>query len=354
VNNGLRVYNPRDEGAWFDSAGVVEKFGVRPDQVVDVLALMGDSIDNIKGVPGIGEKGARELISTFRSLDAVLGAAPTLTPKRRDALVANAEQARASRELARIRTDVPVTFDPDAVRYRGPSRERCFTLFSSLGFRSLVAEFAPTAQSVVRDYAVVTSLEDVDALAAEIRNAGQVALAAIAPAASPVQAHVVGWSFATAPGKARYIPVAHSGLGDTPNLPSREVFARLGPVLADPQIRKIGHDLKFIGIAAAREGVTLAGDDVDTMIESYLADATRSNHDIEGLALERTNYRALTESDVTSKGVKAVALDAVPATSLVTFAAERADLPLAIAAGLAEDVKTAGLDAVYHELELPL
>jgi DNA polymerase-1 len=107
--------------------------------VVDVLALMGDSIDNIKGVPGIGEKGARDLIVTHGSLDALLEAAPTLTQKRyREALVEHAASARASRELARIRTDVPVTFDPDALRYRGPSRERCFTLFSSLGFRSLV------------------------------------------------------------------------------------------------------------------------------------------------------------------------------------------------------------------------
>src|SRR5580765_3046898 len=139
VHDGIKVYNPKEEGTWYDAEGVKEKFGVRPDQVVDVLALMGDSIDNIKGVPGIGEKGARELIATHGSLDAVLAAADSMTPKRRDALVANADQARASRELARIRTDVPVSFDPDAVHYRGPSRERCFTLFSSLGFRSLVA-----------------------------------------------------------------------------------------------------------------------------------------------------------------------------------------------------------------------
>src|SRR6476620_11073124 len=138
VTDGIRVYNPRDEGTWYDAAGVLEKFGVRPDQVVDVLALMGDSIDNIKGVPGIGEQGARELISTHGSLDAVLAAAPSLTPKRRDALVANADQARARRERARIRTDVPVSFDPDAVHYRGPSRERCVALFWKLGFRSLV------------------------------------------------------------------------------------------------------------------------------------------------------------------------------------------------------------------------
>src|SRR5262249_29613812 len=139
VGDGVRVYNPKEEGAWFDSAGVVEKFGVRPDQVVDVLALMGDSVDNIKGVPGIGEKGARDLISAHGTLDALLEAAPTLTQKRyREALMANVESARSSRELARIRLDVPVTFEADAVRYRGANHARAFALFSSLGFRTLL------------------------------------------------------------------------------------------------------------------------------------------------------------------------------------------------------------------------
>jgi DNA polymerase-1 len=120
VGDGVRVFNPRDEGTWYDAAGVVEKFGVRPDQVVDVLALMGDSVDNIKGVPGIGEKGARELIATHGTLDKLLEAAPSIAQKRhREGLLAHADDARMSRELARIRTDVPVTFDADALRLQG-------------------------------------------------------------------------------------------------------------------------------------------------------------------------------------------------------------------------------------------
>src|SRR4029078_5441192 len=110
----------KEEGAWFDVEDVVTKFGVRPDQVVDVMALMGDTIDNIKGVPGIGDKGARELIAAHGSLEALIDAAPSIPQKRyREALLANLDSARESKELARIRTDVPVTFDPDAVRYRG-------------------------------------------------------------------------------------------------------------------------------------------------------------------------------------------------------------------------------------------
>src|SRR5262245_62590851 len=139
VHDGVRVFNPRDEGTWYDAEGVKEKFGVAPEQVVDVLALMGDSIDNIKGVPGIGEKGARDLIASYGTLEALLSRAPEVSNKRyREGLLAHADDARQSRELARIRTDVPVEFQADALRYRGVSRERCFELFTRLGFRTLV------------------------------------------------------------------------------------------------------------------------------------------------------------------------------------------------------------------------
>jgi DNA polymerase-1 len=354
VTDGIRVYNPRDEGTWYDAAGVLEKFGVRPDQVVDVLALMGDSIDNIKGVPGIGEKGARELIATHGSLDAVLAAADSMTKKRREALITHADDARQSRELARIRVDVPVAFEAETLKYRGPSRQKCFTLFSSLGFRTLVADFAPTAETSSREYAVVTSLDEVDALAKEIRAAGRVGLAAIATAESAVRADIVGWAFATKTGAAHYIPVAHTGLADTPNLPVREVLARLGPVLADAGIKKVGHDLKFATIALGREGHVLGGADIDTEIASYLVDATRSSHDLAGLALERATYRAMSDQDVVGRGVKAVTLDAVPPRSLAAYAGERADLPLGLAPGFVTDLEQAGLTTVYCDYERPL
>jgi DNA polymerase-1 len=355
VGDGLRVFNPRDEGTWYDAQGVVEKFGVRPDQVVDVLALMGDTIDNIKGVPGIGEKGARDLISTHGSLEALLAAAPTISNKRyREGLLGHAESARESRELAKIRTDVPVIFDADALRFRGPSRERCFALFSSLGFRTLVGEYAPTAATSARDYCVLTSLNDVEGLADSIRSAGRVGIGVMASATSAVRAELIGWSFSARPGTGCYIPVAHTGLADTPNLPLPEIFARLAPVLEDPAIAKVAHDLKFVTIACAREGVELAGGDLDTMVLSYLVDATRSSHDIEGLVLERANYRAVSQEDLTGRGAKALTIDAVPPQSLLAYAAERADLPLVLAPTLLEDLRREGLERVYRELEQPL
>ena len=355
VSDSIRVLNPRDEGTWYDVSGVIEKFGVRPDQVVDVLALMGDSIDNIKGVPGIGEKGARELIATHGTLEKLLEAAPSLTQKRyREGLLAHADDARMSRELARIRTDVPVTFDADAFRFKGPSPDRCFKLFSALGFRTLVTEYAPSAATSTRKYRVARSMEDVDTLAQALERAASIGIAAISQDTSAVRADIVGWAFAPAPEEAWYIPVAHSGLSDTPNLSPSDVFARLGPVLANQGISKVGHDLKFVTIAAARHGVEILGEAFDTMIGSYLVDATRSGHDVGELALERLNYRAVSEEALTGKGVKAVAFDAVPADSLVSFAGERADLPLSLAPGLRADLDREQLRSVYDELEAPL
>jgi DNA polymerase-1 len=358
VTDGIRVFNPKEEGTWYDAAGVVEKFGVRPDQVVDVLALMGDSVDNIKGVPGIGEKGARELISAHGTLDALLAAASTITAKRqREGLMNHADDARASRELATIRRDVPVTFDPDALRFRGPQREKCYALFGSLGFRSLMADFAPTAQDITADYAIVESQEgarSVDSLVDAVRAAGRMSLAVIADGAPAVRASLVGLAISPDEKQARYLPFAHGGLSETPNLSEKDTLAKLKPLLEDPAIAKTGHDLKYIGIVLAQLGITLRGVDLDVMVASYLIDSMRASHEIDQIAGDTIGYQAVTEEQVRGKGAKAVTFANVPAGSLVTFASERAELPLRMAPALRADLTAHGLDAVYNDLERPL
>src|SRR5438093_378057 len=206
VHDGIRVFNPRDEGTWYDEAAVKERFGVRPDQVVDVMALTGDTIDNIKGVPGIGEKGAPELIAAYGSVENLLAHASEIKNKRyREGLLAHADAARQSRELARIRTDVPVAFEPDALRYRGVSRERCFEIFNKLAFRTIVAEYAPTADSIAKAYRIVDTAADVRALADRLRAAGRVALHVLPDQPSAMRAAIVGFAFSTAPRDADYV-----------------------------------------------------------------------------------------------------------------------------------------------------
>ena len=326
VRDGVRVFNPRDDGTWYDSAGVVEKFGVRPDQVIDVMALMGDTIDNIKGVPGIGEKGAKELIGKYGSLDNLIAHASELTPKRKETLLANIDAAHQSRELARIHVDVPVTFDPDALRYRGATPERCFQIFNELGFRTIVNEYAPTAASVARTYRIVDTIDGVRTLASRLQANGSCAFRVLPDRPSAMRASIVGLAFSTSAREADYIPTGHRALANAPSLALDAVLEVLKPLLEDPAVAKIGHDLKFDAIVLARHGVRLGGLDFDTMIASYLVDATRSTYPLEELALEHTAYKALTEEDVCGKGVKALSIGDIPVEAALDFACERADL----------------------------
>jgi DNA polymerase-1 len=353
VGDGIRVFNPRDEGTWYDAASVKDKFGVTPDQVVDVMALTGDTIDNIKGVPGIGEKGAPELIARFGSLENLLEHAGEISQKRyREALLAHKDSARQSRELARIRTDVPVEFDPDAVRYRGASRERCFEIFNELAFRTLVAEYAPTASSIDKTYRIVNTDEGLRELADRLRASGRFALRVLGDCPAPMRASIVGIAFSTAPREADYVPVGHQALAESPSMPLASALEILRSLLEDPGIAKTGYDLKVDTILLARHGITLAGIESDTMIGSYLVDV--SQHSIEDLALEHVRYKAITVEDVCGKGVKAVSLINLPPEAVVDFAGERADLAGQLAPILAGRLEALGLTELYKTLELPL
>ena len=355
VDDRVRVFNPRDDGAWFDEAGVREKFGVRPDQVVDVLALMGDASDNVKGVPGVGEKSARALITEFETLDRLLEQAPGLPKKKqRTALTEHAEDARRSRDLVRIRIDVPVDADPAGYRYRGADRERCFALFSALGLKSLLNEFAPTAGTVSTDYRTVTTGAGLESLAAALRDAGRCGLHVLTVAGAPSRGGVVGLAFSTGPRAASYVPLSGRGLDLSGNLDAETVFAALGPILEDPAVRIVGHDLKRALRWLAEHGVRPGGLELDTMIASYLLDSTRPAPTLETVALEHTGYQVVTAEAVRGKGAKAPDFDRIPPETVLAYACERADLPLQAAAPLTEALEKEGLLALYRELEHPL
>jgi DNA polymerase-1 len=365
VHDGVRVYDPREDGAWFDAQGVIEKFGVKPSQVVDVLALVGDTSDNVAGVPGVGKKGAVDLITAHGSLDALLDNAAELAQRKyREALIAHRADALQSRELVTIRTDVPLEVDLQSLRYRGASRERCFELFSRLAFRTLVNEYAPDAQSVKKDYALVTSLAALDALIGELRTAGEFAFRVIPNEPLAMRAGIVGIAFSTRDREARYLPLGHQGSvpagdllagADAPaQVDAAAALDRLKPLFEDAAIRKIGHDLKFDTIVLARHGIALAGLAFDSMLASYLLDATRSGHPLEETSLEHLGYKALTEEDLCGRGAKAIPVARVTPETALNFAGERADLARQLSNRLAPLLVTDQLDTVYRELEMPL
>ncbi len=355
VGGPVQVFNPREPGTWYDAAGVEEKMGVRPDQVVDVLALMGDAVDNVKGVPGIGEKGARELIATYGSLDALLERATEVPQKRyRNALSSHAEAARDSRTLVQIHTDAPVTYEPEALRYTGPDPQRCFELFSALGFRSLVAEFAPTASTVANDYSVVRSVAELDRLVADVRAAGRCGLRVLSDSSHAMSARLVGIVISIEAHEARYVPLDHRALGDESELGMATAMTRLGPLLSDASVLKNGHDLKLDAVVLARHGISLDGLDVDTMLLSYLIDATRSAHTLDDLALEHLGYQVIPIEEVLGKGAKAMTFADLPPEGVLEYAGERSDVALQLSDSLRPQLAEIALEKLYTELEHPL
>ena len=360
----IRVYDPREDGAWYDEAAVAEKFGIVPRHVVDVLSLVGDTSDNVSGVPGIGKKGAVDLIAAYGGLDALLDRAGEVTQKTyRETLIAHRAEALRSRELVTIRRDVPLDVDFESLRYRGASRERCYELFSRLAFRSLTNEFAPTAETTQNDYALVGSLEELDRLIAELRAAGEFAMRVIPDQRVAMRAAIVGIAFSTSDRQARYLPLAAAGGGGHPDLLAgpeparierRPALDRVKLLLEDATVRKVGHDLKFDMVVLQRHGIALRGLAFDSMLASYLLDATRSGHPLEEAAIEHLGYKAITEEDVCGRGAKALSLAQVQPEAVLNFAGERADLARQLSNRLAPLLVADQLDEVFRQLEMPL
>ena len=355
VCDSVKVYNPKDNGTWYDAAEVQKKFGVKPSQVVDVLALMGDSSDNIKGVPGIGEKGARELITTYGSLEDLLSNIELITKKKhRNALLEHEDDARLSQKLARIQTNAPLKFDIKTSRYSGAKPEQCFKLFSSLGFRSLLTDFAPTAETVTKDYQLICSKNELKTFVAQLRTHEQFAIRVICDSQTAMRTNIVGFSLSDGTHQARYVPLGQSILGSKPQLSLSEAIEILKPILEDESIAKLGHDLKFDFLVLARHGVRIRGIEADTMLASYLFDSTQSTHQLENVALKHITYRPLKEEDVCGRGTKAINLNQVPPENLLDYASERSDLAFQLVECLHPKLKAKGLEHLYHDLEIPL
>ena len=364
VDDHIRVYDARDDGILYDEAGVVKKFGVVPSQVVDVLSLVGDASDNVAGVPGVGKKGAIDLITAYGSLDTLLDQAGDLKRKGyRETLLAHRAEALRSRELVTIRRDVPLDFEFESLQYQGPSRERCYALFSRLAFRSLMTEFAPTADAVEKDYALVVTLTDLDVLIAGLREAGQFALHVIGDRPTAMRAAIVGIAFSVADRHARYLPLGGGEAGEngdllsgpvTPQLSRHAALDHLKPLLEDEAVRKVGHDLKLDSILLETHGIALKGLSIDTMMASYVLDAGRTGHGLENVSLEHLGYKALTEQDVCGRGAKALSFSRIPPEDLLTFAGERADLALQLSHQLEPLLASEQVDDVFRQLEMPL
>ncbi len=332
---------------------VIEKFGVGPEKVGEVLALMGDSVDNVPGVPGIGPKTASKLIQEFGTVEAVLAAAPEMKPsKMRENLIAHADMARLSRQLVELISDAPLPEPLEDLAIKGIPKEPLQAFLEEHGFKSLLARLGVQAQAAAPVAAVaapavtetpepaidrslyetVTDEAALDAWIADIRTQGHVAIDTETDGRDSVSARLVGISLATAPNKACYIPLEHGGddmFAERPEqLDAALVLDRLKPVLEDPAILKIGHNLKFDWVVLGQRGIAIAPYD-DTLVMSFNLDAGGLNsHALDDLAKKHLDHECIPYKSLCGTGQKQITFDKVPVDKATEYAAEDADVAL--------------------------
>jgi DNA polymerase I len=353
-------------GTVLDPAGVEQKFGVPPARIVDWLALVGDSSDNIPGVPKCGPKTATKWLGEFGDLDTLKARADEIGGKIGESLRAHMDQLELSRELATIRCDVELDLGPGELVRRPPDVERLRTLYGQLEFNTLLRKLPdgkpaageaddPPRPAVAADYDTVLTPEQLDGWLAQLAAAGEFAFDTETDSLDYMRARIVGVSFAIDPGRAAYVPLAHRD-PDTPvQLDPAETLEKLRPLLEDATKGKIGHHLKYDRHVLANHGIALAGIRYDTMLESYVLDSTATRHDMDSVALKYLGHETIRYEDVAGKGAKQICFDQVPVAVAAPYAAEDADVTLRLHRELwPRLVATPGLQHVYETLERPL
>ena len=365
---------------------VKEKFGVGPEHVVDVQALAGDSTDNVPGVPGIGVKTAAQLIQAYGDLDSLLARASEIKqPKRRQSLIDFAEQARLSRELVRLRNDVPTDVTVPQLLRQDPDPAQLIAFLDEQGFRSLIAkvqhrlaagEAVPKTEAApaTTHYELVQSVEVLQDWVTRARYAGAVAIDTETTSLDESRAELVGISLCVQPGHACYVPLAHRlpdpvpasegspSSGEQPlsrqqeplsQIPLDAALDLLRPLLADPSVLKIGHNLKYDMVVLRRYNVVISPVD-DTMLMSYVLDAGSHGHGMDELAALHLGHRTIAFKDVTGTGKSHITFDLVPLDQALAYAAEDADVTLRLHRFLKPRLPAERMVTPYETLERPL
>ncbi|KAB0484355.1 MULTISPECIES: DNA polymerase I [Pseudomonas] len=372
-------------GSVMDIEGVKEKFGVSPEQIIDYLALMGDSSDNIPGVPGIGPKTASGLLvgvgggltDLYEKLDIV----PTLPIRGAKNLPAKLEEHREmaflSYQLATIKIDVPLDIGLEDLHLKAPDCEKLIELYTELEFKSWIAEVereakragqvivqeAPPAPAEEQQYETILDQARFDVWLKKLNDAKLIAFDTETTGLDAQQAQLVGLSFAVKPGEAAYIPLTHSYMGVPEQLDRDTVLRALKPLLEDPSKAKVGQHAKYdmnilancaIGGDQAC-GIMVQGVAFDTMLESYVLDSTGSRHDMDSLALKYLGHTTTSFQDIAGKGVKQLTFDQISLEQAGPYAAEDADVTLRLHHVLHEKLTAIpSLNAVLTDIEMPL
>ena len=355
ITDNCVIWDPMKD-VHIDRAEVQKTYGIEPQQMVDVLGLAGDASDNIPGVPGIGQKTAISLLKTYPDMAAIYEQIDTLkSGSQREKLLANKAQAFLSRDLAAIETRVDVPFDLDALKRRAADAEKLGRLFQQLEFRQLQKEYPAEAETVSRQYRAVTDEKVLAGLVSNLKEAGRFALDTETTSLDPMRAQLVGISLAIEENSAFYIPCAHVGPGAQAQLERGKVLAALKPVLEDPDIHKIGQNIKYDWMILRRFGVDLAGVVFDTMVASYLISPGKRAHGLDQIALDYLGHKMISYKEAVREGDHSLdCFDQVAVDKATTYACEDADITLQAYGIFAPMLESAGLSPLFDSVEMPL
>lgn len=360
---GIYHISQGSKGEKMRSAEVLAKFGVRPDQVVDKLALMGDSSDNIPGVPGIGPKTADTLLAQFGTLDKVLAGSAQISAKGvREKISTNAQLAILSRELVSLHADAPLDLPVESLARKTFDTQSVTRLFSDLEFSSLLkqivsdtpaVEHSTQASTSAAKYWTVTSLEHLRKLVKEFSAKKEIAVDTETTSTDALTANLVGVSLCDQAGEAFYLPVGHSVDIDK-NLPLTESLAILKPLLENEKVQKIGQNIKYDWQVLHQHGIDIRPISFDTMIASYVLDPGNRQHGLDAQALKYFEYRMQPITDLIGSGKGQKTFDTVPVDKATFYAAEDADYTYRLRGKLAPKIDELELNDLYYNIELPL
>ena len=353
VQPGVIVFDPMKDKTYLRD-DVVEKFGAPPELVTDVLGLMGDSSDNIPGVPGVGEKTAMSLVKEYGDIESVIASAGKMGKKKlADNLIQYADQARLSKTLATIATNAPVEFAPDDWRIRPGDEAKLRELFAELEFTSLLKELAPAKSALPRNYTAVLDEPTFANMLAELEHPTGFAVDTETTSQEPMRATLVGISFCASEGRAYYVPLRHNYEDAPEQLRIENVIPRIVGLLGNERIPKFGHNIKYDMIVLAGEGARVSPIGMDTIIASYLLDPG-GTHGLSKVAMDRLGEKMTEYTELCGSGVKQITFDKVPVQSAADYSSADADMTFRLANLFTQELESAGLKKLMDDVETPL
>lgn len=355
VDDRIEVYDTMKEKR-FGVEEVKTRFGVLPEQVIEVMGLSGDPIDNIPGVPGIGEKTASELIKSFGSIENLLQNLDLIKKKGlKEKLKTYGDVARLSRNLAKIKTDLPISFRLEEFTPSLPNLKALREIFKELEFNKLLKELPEEeAFKPQMDYHLITSETSLENLIKALLEKGCFSIDLETTSPHPMWAEIVGISISYSPNQAFYIPVNHKTDDGNKQLPLDFVLGRLRPLLEDERIKKIGQNIKYEWIVLKRYQINLQGIYCDTMIASYLLNPTKHNHNLAEIAREYLDRNIIEYKDVVGSGEKAIPFDEVDIKKAMQYSCQDADLAFQLSQILLPKIEEGGFKDLFEQVEIPL